>query len=154
MKFNAREDIDMPQEQAFRALSDFDHWERTALRKGANVQRKDTLAVPGPGMTWDIGFVWRAKARNLNVRLAEFDAPQAMRFEGVSPSFEGWMTVEVVRMGARRARLALTVEVRPRTLAARLFLQSARLARRRIKTRLDLRMKQLAAAVVGRPFRG
>lgn len=153
MKLNAREDVDVPQERAFRALAAFDHWERAALRKGASVLRTDSLAEAAPGMTWQIGFVWRGRPRSLTVQLTECDAPQTLRFEGTSPSFHGWMVIEVLRMGARRSRLALTVEVKPRTLAARLFLQSARLARGRIKARLDLRMQQLAAAIVSRPPR-
>lgn len=154
MRLSGREDIDVPQERAFRALAAFDHWERAALRKGASVLRTDTLAEAAPGMTWQVGFVWRGRPRTLTVKLTEFDAPQTLRFEGISPSFQGWMAIEVVRMGARRSRLALTIEVKPRTLAARLFLQSARLARGRITARLDLRMKQLAAAIVSRPFQG
>jgi Polyketide cyclase / dehydrase and lipid transport len=150
VRLSAREDIDAPQERAFRALAAFDHWERAALRKGASVLRTDTLAEAAPGMTWQVGFVWRGRPRNLTIHLTEIDAPQALRFEGVSPSFQGWMAIEIVRMGARRSRLAMTMEIKPRTLASRLFLQSARLARGRITKRLDMAMKQLGAFIISR----
>lgn len=148
MKLSAREDIDVPQDRAFQTLARFEHWERAALRGGASVTRTDRLAAAGPGMAWQVGFAWRGKPRSLSIRLTDFDAPQGMRFEGMSPSLQGWMTIDVVRMGPRRTRLVVTLEVKPRTLASRLFLQSLRLARGRVVKRLQTSVEQLGQAIV------
>lgn len=154
MRLAAREDIEVPQDRAFLVLATFEHWERAALRSGASVVRVDTLQTTAPGMTWQVVFSWRGKPRSLTVRLIDFGPPQGMRFEGTSPSFQGWITIDVVRMGPRRSRLAMTMEIKPRTLAARLFLQSMRLARGRITKRLESSMSQLAKAIVNRQPRG
>lgn len=150
MKLSAREDIDVPQDRAFRTVTTFDHWERAALRNGATVMRTDLLPEAAPGMIWDVGFSWRGKPRKLNIRLTDMDAPQALRFNWTSPSFEGWMTIDVVKMGPRRTRLAIKLEVKPRTLASRLFLQSVKLARGRVTKRFDAAVAQFAAAVASR----
>lgn len=150
MRLGAREDIDVPQDRAFRTVATFDHWERAALRNGATVVRTDTLTAPGSGMAWEVGFTWRGKPRNLSIRLTEYEAPHAMRFAWVSPSFEGGMSIDLVRMGPRRTRLAIKLEVKPRTLASRLFLQSLKLARGRVTRRFEGAVKQFAAAIVNR----
>lgn len=150
MRLSAREDIDVPQDRAFSTLATLEYWERAALRKGATVVRTDMLGTTGPGMTWQVGFSWRGKPRSLTIRLTEIDPASGLRFEGVSPSFEGWMSIDIVRMGPRRSRLALKLEVTPRTLAARLFLQSMRLARRRVTRRFEVAVGQLAQAIVNR----
>ncbi len=58
-----------------RALSDFDAWERGAMRRGAEVERTDALARPGPGMAWAATFPYRGKRREIEVRLDDVVAP-------------------------------------------------------------------------------
>ena len=54
MKLSGRTDIQAPVEFVFDAISDFDFWERAALRRGAEVTRTDKLRQPAPGMSWMI----------------------------------------------------------------------------------------------------
>jgi hypothetical protein len=154
VRLAARDDIDVPQDKAFRALANVEYWERAALRKGASVLRTDTLPAAAPGMEWQVGFVWRGRPRSLTIRLVGIEEPHALRFQGVSPSFEGWMTIETLKMGPRHTRLAVKLEVRPRTLASRLFLQSARLAKGRINRNFEAAVAQLGAAILNRQARG
>ena len=43
MKLNVRQDIDLPIARVFARLSDFDGWQKAALRRGAEVARTDKL---------------------------------------------------------------------------------------------------------------
>ena len=64
MKFSTREDIEAPIEGVFDMLCDFEGFERSAMRRGAEVQRVDRLPKPGVGMIWDVVFSMRGKMRN------------------------------------------------------------------------------------------
>jgi len=50
MIFETKEDINAPIEQVFPHISDFADFERSALRRGAEVARLDNLRTAGPGM--------------------------------------------------------------------------------------------------------
>lgn len=150
MKLTTREDIEAPPAFVYATLSDFDHWERAGMRRGADVQRSDTGAAPGQGSRWAIGFDYRGKRRKLDIRLVTLDPGNKLDFVGEAPSVEGSMTFDIVEMGPKRTRLAVALDVKPRTLTARLFLQSLRLARARVQRRFDTRVARLAADIEDR----
>jgi hypothetical protein len=74
-------------------------------------------------------------------------------FAFTSRLFEGTVTVEVVAMSARRTRMHVASEVAPLSLAARLLLQSLKLAKARVSRRYDKRVAQLAAEIEARHAR-
>jgi carbon monoxide dehydrogenase subunit G len=150
MKFKTREDIEAPMDFVYRALSDTDHWERTALRRGATVERQDTNPIPGAGMQWAIGFDFRGKRRNVVLRCTEMDGAQRMAFEGTGKMLAGQLDLDLTDMGPKRTRLTVAVDVKPLTIAARLFLQTLALARGRVQARFDKRAAQLAADIEDR----
>ncbi|HCI07161.1 MAG TPA: hypothetical protein DE314_07355, partial [Sulfitobacter sp.] len=61
MKFSTREDVEVPIDQAFALICDFDAYERSAMRRGAEVRRVDDLSKPGVGMKWAASFKMRGK---------------------------------------------------------------------------------------------
>ncbi len=150
MKFVARHDIEAPLEFVQKTLADFEGWERAAMRRGAEVSRTDALRVAGPGMSWLTRFAYRGKERVINVQLLALDAAGHMAFIGSSASVEGDVKIDLLEMAARRTRLHVGVEVKPRTLGARLFLQSLRLARSRVDKSFDARIAMLAADIDAR----
>ena len=146
MKFVAREDIELPIAQVWTLLNEFETFERAAMRRGAEV-----LSTGERGRhAWTISFTFRGKRRKLAVRLDRTDPPNAMAFSGEGKALEGNVALELVELGPRRTRLSVASEVRPRTLAARLFLQSARLARARLVKRYQGRIAQLATMIESR----
>lgn len=147
MHFSARTDIEASPEFVFKSLTDFESWERAAMRRGADVTRTDKLREPGRGMTWEVRFRFRGKDRLLKLGLVELEEAAKLGFSGRGKLLEGDVRMELVGLSPKRTRLVMHLDVRPLTLGARLFLQSARLARGKIQARLNKRMAQLAAEV-------
>ena len=143
MKLSTREDIEAPLSFVFATFADTEGWERAAMRRGVDVTRTDRLTAPGPGMAWNAAYSWRGKMRRLSIKMAAIDPPNSLRFQGFGGSLEGDMTVEFVELSARRTRVAFAVELKPRNLGARVFLQSLRLARGKIERKFEARIAQL-----------
>jgi carbon monoxide dehydrogenase subunit G len=150
MKLSAREDLDAPIATVFERLADFDGWARAAMRRGAEVQRTDSLSRPGPGMAWALEFPYRGKPRSLTLRLDEMAAPERLGFSGRGPNLEGGLSIDLIEMAPRRTRMTVRLEVRPRTLVARLFIQSLKLGRGKIEARFRARVAQAASEIDGR----
>lgn len=147
MKLSGRTDTGASLDVAYAFLADFDGWERAALRRGADVTRTDKLKVPGPGMTWHVRFAWRGRERELQIKVVTLDPAGHVTLAFDGPAVEGQVNAELVSMAAKRTRLLLQVEVKPRTLTARLFIQSLKLAKMRVQKRFDGRLAQLAADI-------
>jgi carbon monoxide dehydrogenase subunit G len=150
MKLSGRTDISAPMAFVFDALSDFESWERAALRRGADVMRTDTLRGTCVGMSWLVRFAWRGREREIQIKLAELDTPTKMTFAGDGPSIEGGANIEVIELASRRTRMFLQLELKPRTLAARLFVQSLKLAKSRVNGQFEIRLQQIAKDIEAR----
>ncbi len=70
MKFKSKEDLDAPIEKVFELLADFERHERSALRRGIEVSRVDSLKAPGVGARWDAQFRFRGKPRRQRSKLS------------------------------------------------------------------------------------
>lgn len=150
MNFTAKEDVEAPIDHVFAEISDFPAFERMAMRRGARVSRIDDLKTPGPGMGWHLGFTFRGRERAVDVEMTEMDAPNRMVFVGHSSGIDGGGVVELVALSPTRTRLKLKVEIKPKTLSARLLVQSLKLAKGNVENRLQLRVADYAADVGGR----
>ena len=140
----------MPLDAAFGFLTDFEGWERAALRRGADVTRTDKLKAPGPGMTWHVRFAWRGRERELQIKVVTLDPAGHLTLAFDGPSVEGIMNAELVSLAAKRTRLLMQLDAKPRTLTARLFIQSLKLAKTRVQKRYDGRLAQIAADIEAR----
>lgn len=153
MKFVAKDDIEAPIDFVFREVSNFEAFQRAAIRHGATITRTDDLAAPGPGMTWDAAFELRGRRRETRVTLVEYDPPNGMRFEAESPGLAVTCRVELIALSPNRTRLKLHLELKPQTLSARLLVQSLKLAKANLTKRLNLRVADFAAGVSERARR-
>lgn len=150
MKISAKQDIEAPLAQVWAALSDFDAWERAAMRRGVDITRTDSLRKPAAGMAWRAGFRFRGRDRRLDLALTRLDAPAHLEAAVNSMSIEGQVVIELIEMAARRTRMLVVSEFRPLSLGARLFLQSLRLARARVDRKYQARVAQFAREIEGR----
>jgi hypothetical protein len=147
MKLTAKYDMEAPAAFVFGQLIDFDGWERAAMRRGADVMRTDKLAQIGPGASWGANFRYRGKPREVTIRLDTLTPISTLGLTGISKLADGVMVVEVLNLGASRTRLDVRLEIKPKTIAARIYVQSLRLARARVERSFAQRIAQLAAEI-------
>jgi hypothetical protein len=144
MKFKTREDIAAPIDYVFGVVSDFEGFERQALRRGAEVTRLDELEETGEGMRWHIAFPFRGKRREMDVELVDYTPSTRLLLDSRMTGMTGEMSVELLALSKGRTRLELVIEFRPETLAARLLVQSIKLARSSLSKRFQLRVAEFA----------
>lgn len=144
MKFSAREDISAPIDQVFDALSEFEAFERQAMRRGIEVQRTDTLTQPGVGMSWKVAFSMRGRRRDFDLTLVRFESPNEMVFDAKSSGIDADFTVELMALSRSRTRMAIALDITPLNLSARLLVQSLKLAKANLSKRFKLRTAEYA----------
>ena len=144
MKFSTNEDIEAPIDAVFDMLCDFEMFERSAMRRGAEVQRTDKLSAPGVGMTWDAVFELRGKRRQVAIEMVSFDRPNEMVLESRSQGLLGVMTIELVALSRNRTRIGVSFDIKPLNLSARLLVQSLKLAKTSLTKKFKVRMAEYA----------
>lgn len=137
MEFSTKADIEAPAEYVFDCLSDFQSFEKAALRRGADVQRVDGNAELGLGAQWRAEFNFRGKSREVLVELIEFQTPELATYKATGQGIEATMRVELIQMSKDLTRMTSTVSMEAKTLPARLLLQSLKLAKGQIGKRFD-----------------
>lgn len=147
MKLTSKSDLEAPLSFVFATLADHAAWERMAIRQGVQVERPADAPHSGIGSAWRIRGRVRGKVRQMLLRLTETAPDKAMGYSLDSPSVEGTARFELLALSPRRTRLRVVLEVRPKTLAARLFLNTLRLTRRRVEAKFDARTAQLAQRI-------
>ncbi len=150
MRLTTKQDIEAPAAFVFAVMTDFDAWERAAMRRGAEVVRTDTLRQPGIGMGWRIKFHFRGKARVMALKFTEVDPGNRLAFTGDAPTVGGDASVELMELSTRRTRVTVTTEIKPKTLAARLFVQTMKLAKSKLQQRFETRVGQVGADIEDR----
>ena len=150
MKLTTKEDVEAPIEEVFAALTDFDGFERAALRRGAEVVRLEPPGVSGVGQSWRIAFIYRGKLREMTVRLMAKEVPTALRFQGRAKSLDGELLVDLVALSRRRTRVTVNLDIIPKTLTARIFIQSLVFARGRINDRFAKRIRLFGQSIEDR----
>jgi len=119
MQLKSREDIEAPIDFVFAQVTDFPAFERQALRRGADVHRRDTNAKPGLGAAWDVTFKYRSKDRLLQAEVVHFDAPNGYLLNVKSGGITGETLVDLVPLSRRRTRLTVLTELGAQGLSAR-----------------------------------
>lgn len=153
MKFSSKEDIEAPVETVFDMLSDFEFFERAAIRRGAEVERETAFDPPRIGASWMVRFQLRGRSRVVRVVLVEYDGPNGMRFDGHGQGIDGYLTVELLALSPSRTRMAVAMNLAPKSLSARLMVQSLKLAKSSLTKRFKLRVAEFARQLEDRQNR-
>lgn len=149
MKFSSREDIEAPIDHVYAAVTDFGAYERQALRRGADVRRTDGSGPAVLGSTWDVAFSYRGKDRKLKAKLVRYD-DQGLQLDTTSSGIDGQTVIDLVPLSPKRTRLAVSIEMKAKSLPARLLLQSLKLAKASLTTRFKKRVADFASDVESR----
>ncbi len=147
MKLTSKQDIDAPAAFVLGQLTDFESWERAAMRRGIEVDRTDKLTAPGAGMAWTTKFRYRGRDRKLSIEVEKIDPEAQVWFSMTSAQADGSISIEIVSMAAKRLLVFVTVEILPKTFTAKLFVQSLKLAKSRVDKKLAQRTLALAAEI-------
>ncbi|RYG91565.1 SRPBCC family protein [Loktanella sp. IMCC34160] len=147
MKLSTREDIEAPIDYVFGRATDFASFERSALRRGVEVHRLDVGQDVGKGASWRVEFVFRGRPRKAEAVIADFDPPNGFAAKFESGGLQGQTVVELVPLSPGRTRLTLSVEMTPKTLAARLLIQSLKLAKTNLHRKFKTRVADFAEDV-------
>lgn len=147
MKLTAKTDLEVPAAAVFAILIDHSAWEREAIRNGIEIERPAGSPATGVGAEWRIRGHFRGKARKIQLRIDEMTPGQRMAIGIDSPSVEGVTRLEVMVLSPRRSRLRVDLEVKPKTLAARLFINTMRLAKGRAQARFEKGLNRLGSRI-------
>ncbi|MFQ6547606.1 SRPBCC family protein [Aestuariibius sp. 2305UL40-4] len=149
MRLRTTEDIALPQDRVFAYVTDFDLLERRALRRGAEVRRLDQGPV-GKDTRWTLAFDYRGKHRKVDSQVTDFTPPDGYTVESHSSGVDIVTRVELAPAGADRTRLKLVLDITPKTLPARVLVQSLRLGRGAVEARMSRRLADYAREIEAR----
>lgn len=144
MKFSTKEDLEIPIEDTFKLLTDFDKFEQIFMRRGVKIARVSGYEGQLPGMRWTADAEIRGKRREIDVTLTTFDPHDALVYFAKSSGFESTLEIDLVSLSAGRTRLRIAFDLKPKTLSSRLLVQSARLARNTLNKRYKMRVAHFA----------
>ncbi|MEL7026376.1 MAG: SRPBCC family protein [Pseudomonadota bacterium] len=147
MKFSAREDVSAPIADVFSRVSDFDAHERQALRRGFDIERKDRLTAPGVGMNWRVAFDYRGRRRNSETTITRFEPSTRIDFLTKVQGLECTGELDLTRLSATKTRMHVTLDLKPKTFRARVFLQGLKLAKSALTKRFKGRVARFARQI-------
>lgn len=150
MNFSSQEDIDAPIDEVFSMLAEFESFERAALRRGIDVRRHSEELVPGVGASWDATFSLRGAERDVTLEVAEFERPNKMRFDADSQGLDSVLTVDLMALSASQTRMTVALDLTPKTLPARLLVQSLKLAKSNLNKRFSGKVADFSRSMEGR----
>lgn len=147
MKFSTRQDIEAPIDYVFARASDFAGFERQAMRRGADVKRLGSDGAVAEGTQWDIAFKFRGKDRQMRAEIETLDNPNLIVIDTQSSGVDGVTRLEMVALSPKRTRIAVSIDISPKTLSARLLVQSLKLAKASLTSRFSGRVESFAKTV-------
>jgi len=145
MKLTGKTDIEAPISFVYATLNDHANWEAEARLRGIEFERPADMPLTGPGAGWRIKLPYCGKIRPVLVRLDTMTKDKRLHFTLEGTSLDGALGVELSALSPKRTRLRLILEIKPKTLTARLFLNTLRLAKGRVTARLEQRLAQVGA---------
>lgn len=153
MQFTTSEDIDAPIEAVFDEVTDVAAFERLVLRRGAELQRTDTLTEPGVGMAWHARVTWHETPRDVDITLVSYEPPASVAFDMASGAITGRLQVDLEALSPELTRLHVDLSVAASTLSGRLLLQPVKLMRGDLDRRFRQRVAEYAREIENR-FKG
>jgi len=144
MKFSSKEDTETPIDRVFEQLTNFEMFERAAIRRGVEIERERDTAQPVVGMAWKARFEMRGRSREARVELMHLDRPNTMRFDAIGKGVDGSFFIDLLPLSPRSTRISVVLDIEPKTLSARLLIQSMKLAKTNLTKRFRKKVREFA----------
>ena len=147
MRLTSVQEINAPIDFVFWYLADFETHIATAAGYGAEVERIDSGAEITVGAKWSAQARIRGKDRQFDVEMVDFRPTQSLEFTIVSNNAVIDLSMSLSPAGPSKTQAKLVAKSRAKSIAARLLLQSAKLAKNSINRRFDLRVRDLMGRI-------
>jgi len=144
MKFETIEEIDAPQDFTFARFTDFLRYEKLAQGYGAELRRVGGFTEISEGVTWRGSVPIQGRTRGVEAVVASYDPAVYARMDTAVGGMNVIFEMRFEALGDAKTRLIAVTELQARTLAARLVIQSAKLARKRVQARITSKIVALA----------
>ncbi|MDH5797631.1 MAG: SRPBCC family protein [Paracoccaceae bacterium] len=141
MKFSTRTELRVPADDVFRAITDMARLERQLLRKGVEIEGPKDVDVLGTGQIWRAKFHYRGKKRKIEAAIEDLSRPKRIVIESQVDGLENRCEIDLIALSQTKTRFRMAVELRPKTLSARIFLQSLKLVKQRANKRFTARVR-------------
>jgi len=137
MKFKVSEEVDAPQAMVWTRFTDFSGFENDARGRGATITRVGNWTTTAEGVEWRGEVTIRGKARAVSARVARLVPQELCLIDSRIGGMECGYEMTFVPVSADVTEVSIVLELSVDTLAARLLLQTLKLARSRVMLRLQ-----------------
>ncbi|MBO6603304.1 hypothetical protein [Rhodophyticola sp.] len=136
MKFKVAEDVDAPVGFVFERMMDFSQFEADIRGRGADLRRVDNWTRAEKGVRWRGSVQVRGKMRGIEAELDEVIRDEMVAIQITVGGMEARYQMTFIALSAQVTRVAAELDLKPRTLTARLIIQTMKLARGRVLQRM------------------
>ncbi len=136
MKFKAAEDVDAPIDFVSQRMCDFSQFEADVKGRGAELTRVGNWTEPSVGSRWRGSVQVRGKVRKIEAEVAELEPKDHALIDIAVGGMEAKYLMSFISLSPEVTRVAAELDLKPKTLTARLILQTMKLARGRVLQRM------------------
>lgn len=136
MKFKVAEDVDAPIGFVFERMTDFSQFEADVKRRGADLRRVGNWTQIAEGVQWRGAVQVRGKKRKIEAELTDLVPNESAKVDITVGGMEAVYQMAFIALSPEVTRVATELDLKPRTLTARLIIQTLKLARGRVVRRM------------------
>lgn len=150
MKLSSREDIQAPIDEVYAQIIDANSIERGLLRRGVEVRRDGTHDQLSAGDEWAASFTFRGRQRNVTAVIRDLRDNERLAAVLTSGGIEVVSVLDLIALSKDRTRMELSTNIKPKSLSARVLVQSLKLTRGSVERKFNRRFADAAATLEAR----
>ena len=135
MLFETSDEISVPIDDVFTAVTVGGAIERFAAKRGLILRRVDLAGMVGLGRCWSTSFQFRGSARQALVDVTQFDPARLLCFQTQVQGLTTLFTIRFTALSDSQTRLCFEIELQSNALPAGIFVHSFKFARAQITAR-------------------
>jgi len=144
MKFETIEEIDAPRDFTFARFTDYTRYENLARSYGADLRRVGGFVEVSEGATWRGSIPIQGRTRGVEAEVTKYSPADYARIDTAVGGMNVVFEMRFEPLADEKTRLIAVAELQAKTLAARLVIQSAKLARKRVQAKITSKIVALA----------